>query len=91
MQKNVNIICVGQDKFKIIQKKKQSKDEVKVNALGVEILNTMEIPQSSIQDSGMYICFVKNPSGFKFKSAYLTVIPSKLIVGSNSLLNRIDA
>ena len=48
--KNVNIIPVGQDKFKIIQKKKQSKDEVKVNALGVEILNTMEIPQSSIQD-----------------------------------------
>ena len=75
--KNANIIEVGKEKFKILQKKKQSEDEVKVNSRGVEILNTMEIPQSSLQDSGMYICFVKNPSGFKFKSAYLTVIPSK--------------
>ena len=71
------IIVVGQEKFKIIQKKKQYEDEVKVNSRGVEILNTMEISESSLQDSGMYICFVKNPSGFKFKSAYLTVIPSK--------------
>ena len=75
--KNANIIEVGQEKFKIIQKKKQYEDEMKVNSRGVEILNTMEIPQSTLQDSGMYICFVKNPSGFKFKSAYLTVIPSK--------------
>ena len=75
--KNANIIEVGQEKFKIIQKKKQYENEVKVNSRGLEILNTMEIPESTLQDSGMYICFVKNPSGFKFKSAYLTVIPSK--------------
>ena len=75
--KNSNVIEVGKEKFKLIQKKKQTEDEVKVNARGVEILNTMEIPQSSLEDSGMYICFVKNPSGYKFKSAYLTVIPSK--------------
>ena len=80
--KTANIIEVGQDKFKIIQKNKQSEDEVKVNSMGVEILNTMEIPQSSLQDSGMYICFVKNPSGFKFKSAYLNVIPSKFKANS---------
>jgi hypothetical protein len=71
-----NVIVVGKEKFKLIQKKKQSEDvKVKVTAHGVEILNTMEIPKSSLQDSGMYICFVKNPSGYKFKSAYLTVIP----------------
>ena len=85
--KSANIIEVGQEKFKIIQKKKQYEDEVKVNSRGVEILNTMEISESSLQDSGMYICFVKNPSGFKFKSAYLTVIPSKYIVYSLSIGN----
>ena len=75
--KNDNVIVVGKEKFKLIQKKKQSEDvQVKVNSHGVEILNTMEIPRSSLEDSGMYICFVKNPSGYKFKSAYLTVIPS---------------
>ena len=41
--KNSNVIEVGKEKFKLIQKKKQTEDKVKVNARGVEILNTMEI------------------------------------------------
>ena len=73
------IIPVGTDRFKLIQKNKQTEEEVKVNSRSVDILNTMEIPRSELEDSGMYICFVKNPSGYKFKSAYLNVVPSKYI------------
>ena len=77
--KNNAVIVVGKETFKIIQKNKQSEDVRNINSNGVEYLNKMVIQQSSLQDAGMYICFVKNPSGYKFKSAYLTVIPSKCL------------
>ena len=39
----------------------------------------MEIPRAEESDSGMYYCFVTNAFGFKYKNAYLEVIPSKEI------------
>ena len=44
---------------------------------GVEYLNTMIIDAAVPTDAGTYYCFVKNPLGYKFKGAYLNVIPSK--------------
>ena len=73
-----DVIVVGKEKFKLIQRK-QSEDSRKVNSNGVEYLNKMVIRESTLQDAGMYICFVKNTAGYKFKSAYLTVIPSEYI------------
>ncbi len=42
-----------------------------------EYLNKLVISEATESDAGMYYCFVKNPIAYKFKNAYLTVVPSK--------------
>lgn len=45
---------------------------------GLEYLSKMVITESSPEDTGMYICFARNPAAYKYKNFYLTVVtPSK--------------
>ena len=81
-----SIIDLGKDKFKILEQRKPDDAEGRqsfVNTLisaseeGVEYLNTMIIDEVVPGDAGTYYCFVKNPIGYKFKGAYLNVLPSE--------------
>ena len=61
-------IEIGKEKFRVIQHEKNvvvGKDEY---------VNQLVIQEASQADAGMYYCFVRNPGGYKFKNAYLTVI-----------------
>ena len=44
-----------------------------------EYVNELEIPRAEVSDSGMYYCFVTNAFGFKYKNAYLEVVPVNVI------------
>ena len=84
-----SIIDLGTDKFKILEQQKGTggldapdrqtfvQTLISASEEGVEYLNTMIIDAAVPTDAGTYYCFVKNPLGYKFKGAYLNVIPSK--------------
>lgn len=42
-------------------------------------LNKLTIPEVFEADSGKYICLGANSMGYSFRSAYLTVLPSKCL------------
>ena len=44
-----------------------------------EYFNKLIIAEATEADGGTYYCFVKSAIGYKFKSAYLTVVPSKCL------------
>ena len=76
-----DIIDIGHDKFHVIPQ--QGEDQILPdpdNSGRNEFVNKLVISEASEADGGMYICFVKNQVGYKFKNAYLTVVPSKLWV-----------
>jgi len=82
-----SIIDLGTDKFKILEQQKGAggldapdrqtfvQTLISASEEGVEYLNTMIIDAAVPTDAGTYYCFVKNPLGYKFKGAYLNVIP----------------
>ena len=49
-----------------------------------EYVNELEISQAEESDAGMYYCFVTNVFGFKYKNAYLEVIPNKKFIHPTS-------
>jgi len=72
-----DIIDVGNEKFVVIQK--SSSDDVVSTMQPGEYVNELEIPRAEVSDSGMYYCFVTNAFGFKYKNAYLEVVPVNVI------------
>ncbi len=67
-----DIFDMGQDKFLIMAGVDES-----VRTGTDEYLNRLVISDASEADAGMYYCFVTNTIGYKYKNAYLTVLPSK--------------
>lgn len=51
-----------------------------------EYLNQLVIPKATEADAGMYYCFVTNNIGYKYKHAYLTVIPGKTLINMDSII-----
>jgi hypothetical protein len=74
------VIDINQDKFYVIPQQ----SDVQVfpdpdNSGRDEYVSKLVIGEATEADGGLYICFVKNPVGYKFKNAYLTVEPSKCL------------
>jgi hypothetical protein len=73
------VIDIGQEKFHVIPQQGEVQVIPDPDKNGRdEYVNKLVIPETGESDGGMYICFVKNPVGYKFKNAYLTVVPSKI-------------
>ena len=74
-----DIIDIGHEKFHVIPQQGEVQSFPDPDKSGRdEYINKLVIAETNEADAGMYICFVKNQVGYKFKNAYLTVVPSKL-------------
>lgn len=66
-----DIIKVQGENYRVLQS-----SEVVERSDG-SFLNKLTIPEVFEADSGKYICLGANSMGYSFRSAYLTVLPSK--------------
>ena len=75
-----DIIDLGPEKFRVIQQEGDVQVIPDPDKSGRdEYFNKLVIAEATESDAGTYYCFVKSAIGYKFKSAYLTVVPSKFL------------
>lgn len=75
-QDSSDIIDLGPEKFRVIHQPHGG--DLPVLSDSNEYVNKLVIPEADANDSGMYYCFIKKPVGYKFKNAYLTVMPKSV-------------